>query len=266
MNRHVILCCVIGGAVFGAVQSFQVGWQAGCIQGLFFAGGMSAAMMLLPKIPWLLRQTEFPEELLLPGERVCNSWLANLVIDPNDYGLNHLSVGKHFWILGMKKKESIGGRLHLTNRRILFRAHRFNRVVGHTSVFLPTLRQIKDHSYGLVRQVRISTSYTSLDFVVTSPRELAETIGISTSPLTQTDAVRLRADVVAFPERCTGGMRPRTIAAQINRLVTFGSNAKYVVDTIANPISTIGGRLVEEFLEEPMTDVVDRKIRGKSAA
>lgn len=66
---------------------------------------------------------------LLPGEYLIMSKFANMVVSVQDSGLSRFAFDDYMGLVGMKGKEAIGGKAHLTNYRIIFKSHFFNRVL-----------------------------------------------------------------------------------------------------------------------------------------
>jgi hypothetical protein len=74
------------------------------------------------------------EHDLLPDEEVLHSRAANLWVRPSEFGLSEFAFG------GAQDAEALGGKAHLTNYRVVFAAHSFNRLTGLHSIFLPNIR------------------------------------------------------------------------------------------------------------------------------
>ncbi|MFF0204890.1 hypothetical protein [Streptomyces sp. NPDC005017] len=102
---------------------------------------------------------------LLPDEAVQFSKNANAVVNVAEAGLERYGHDQMMWTVGMRGMEAIGGRLHVTNYRLVFNAHPFNRMRGRFSVFLPVITQVRDTSRGIKRQVEISTGTHRFTFV-----------------------------------------------------------------------------------------------------
>jgi hypothetical protein len=82
---------------------------------------------------------------LLPGERIEVTKRANSVVHYTEHGLErirYLHIGLE--AIGWGGKEAIG-KLHLTNLRLLFASHKFNRLTGTFSIFLPTIMPRHHH-------------------------------------------------------------------------------------------------------------------------
>lgn len=103
---------------------------------------------------------------LIAGEEVLRSKAANAVIRPNDYGLERFPFDQYMPLVGMGDREAIGGKLHLTSYRLLFKAHRVNRAKGEFSIFLPTIRDAAAASHRVTRKIRIVTPSQEYEFVM----------------------------------------------------------------------------------------------------
>ncbi len=132
---------------------------------------------------------------LLPDERFSVSKNANAVIKISDYGLTELPAMKQAKYYGFGGKEAIGGKLHLSNYRLLFKSHQVNRAKGQFSVFLPTVQELQDRSRLLSKQLHISTPTQRFEFVVWGVPELIANISDSKRRLTAEQVSYLR-DVV----------------------------------------------------------------------
>lgn len=106
------------------------------------------------------------ESDLLPGERMILSKGANAVIRLDQYGLSRLPADQIMRLIGFAGKEAIGGKLHLTSYRLLFKSHRVNRVVGSFSIFLPTITALHDRSRWIAKKVEVATRMQSFEFVI----------------------------------------------------------------------------------------------------
>jgi hypothetical protein len=94
-------------------------------------------------------------EDLLPVEKLVLSKFANAIIKIEEHGLSQFFVDDLLGLVGMQGKEAIGGKLHLTNYRLVFKAHFLNRVSGKFSIALPTIQSIKDTSRFRTKRSRL---------------------------------------------------------------------------------------------------------------
>ena len=67
---------------------------------------------------------------LLDSEKLIQTKNANAVIKVDEHGLSRFAFDQLMWMVGMKGKEAIGGKIHLTNYRLIFKSHRINRLTG----------------------------------------------------------------------------------------------------------------------------------------
>jgi hypothetical protein len=109
---------------------------------------------------WHLTQND-----LLSDETVIIEKMAGAFIKLKDYNLRSLSYQN--W----GGTEKIGGRIHLTNYRLIFASNALNRVVGKFSILLPTIQQVKDTSFLVDRRIEIHTQAQIFEFQVWSIRE-----------------------------------------------------------------------------------------------
>lgn len=110
-----------------------------------------------------------PDELL-SGETVVREKAAGAFIKLKDFNLR--SLGSWNWA----GTEKLGGRLHLTNYRLIFAANKANRVVGKFSIILPTIKEIENTSFLIDRRIRISTQTQAFEFQVWGIQELTRSI------------------------------------------------------------------------------------------
>jgi len=92
--------------------------------------------------------------------------MASAVFDHSLIGLKgHLFESKAAMV-GLEDKEALGGMIYLTNYRLLYRSHILNRERGTFSIFLPSIRNISDTSFGPNRNITIETDVLDLNFIV----------------------------------------------------------------------------------------------------
>ena len=104
------------------------------------------------------RQLEQGE--LLSHETVITDKMAGAFVKLSDYNLRSLSY------LNWAGTEKIGGKLHLTNYRLVFTSNSFNRVVGTFSIFLPTILEITNTSFLVDRRIEIRTQAQVFEFQI----------------------------------------------------------------------------------------------------
>ena len=111
---------------------------------------------------------EITENDLFVGEKVLITKNANFVIKLNDFKLKSLSnaIEKTMAIIGFANKEAIGGRLYLTNYRLIFKTHPINRLKGKFSIFLSTINSVKDTSVFISKKIELLTISQNYEFVI----------------------------------------------------------------------------------------------------
>lgn len=107
----------------------------------------------------------FSKPALVPNEQVLYRKGANFVASLNESELDRFFADELMWLVGMQGKEAIGGHLYITNYRIIFVAHAFNRLKGQFSIPLNcitgTERKVKFPIYKLV----VLTDHGKYEFV-----------------------------------------------------------------------------------------------------
>lgn len=157
---------------------------------------------------------------LLPGETLILSKNANAVIEIDEHGLSRFAFDHLMGVIGMRGKEAIGGRLHLTNYRLIFKAHAFNRLRGTYGVFLPTVRQLRDTSSGVKRQCEVATETQKFTFVVWGVPGLISAIHSACSALGDEAKAQLGELALAHPERVGDGLKIAPVVEAFNRALT----------------------------------------------
>lgn len=141
---------------------------------------------------------------LYPGEQVLVSKDANAVITLSDHGLGSIpDTERAMASVGLGGKEAVGGRLHLTNWRLVFRSHPFNRVKGQVSIVLPTIVELMDASRFLTKKLRVTTRSARHDFIVWGIPDLIRAIEQARA---QADGAAIHAAVQADPSLLGSGL------------------------------------------------------------
>lgn len=103
---------------------------------------------------------------LLPGENIVLTKNVNAIIRIEEHGLSRFAFDHVMKATGLRGAEAIGGQLHLTNYRLVFKSSAVNRVKGVFSIFLPTLREVRNTSSGVKRQIGLATGTQRFTFIV----------------------------------------------------------------------------------------------------
>ncbi len=130
---------------------------------------------------------------LLPGERVVLSKPANAVIRLDEHGLSRFPADQLMRVMGFAGKEAIGGKLHLTNYRLLFTSHRVNRLTGGFSIYLPTITGLHDRSRWIAKKLEVVTRLQTFEFVVWGVPAFISTIQARAGQITTAQAMELAA-------------------------------------------------------------------------
>jgi hypothetical protein len=160
---------------------------------------------------------------LLPGERRVLTKRANAIVSPTDYGLERFPYDKHMGLVGMKDREAIGGKLHLTTARLVFKAHRINRLTGSMSIFLPSVVAAADTSHRVTRKVRIDTPSQAFEFVMWGIEEFLTALESQRAALGEEQRAELVAAIREHPEALGGGLE---VSRKVDQL--FGGRGSLV--------------------------------------
>jgi hypothetical protein len=143
---------------------------------------------------------------LLPGERRVLTKGANAIVRPTEYGLQRFPFDKYMGLVGMKNREAVGGKLHLTTARLVFKAHRLNRLKGSMSIFLPSVVGAADTSRLVTRKVRIDTPSQAFEFVMWGIEEFLSALESQRAALGQDQRAELIRTIREHPDALGGGL------------------------------------------------------------
>jgi hypothetical protein len=157
---------------------------------------------------------------LLPGEAALLSKKANAVIRPDEHGLSRFAFDHLLGTVGMSGMEAIGGNLHLTSYRLLFKAHPVNRLRGSFSIFLPTIQQVHNASSGITRKVDIVTGTQRYTYVVWGVPAVIAAIERARGALDRAAVERLAGLAVEHPQAIGEGLEVAGGIEAVNRALT----------------------------------------------
>jgi len=130
---------------------------------------------------------------LWPGEEQRLHCKANAVIIPQQHGLSDFVANQLLPLVGLAGQESIGGHLDVTDLRVLFTAHRFNRMRGTLSTPLDAIVNARSWRSGLAVGVEIETSIATQRYITWSGRKILAAIDDARARLTPDRLARLAA-------------------------------------------------------------------------
>jgi hypothetical protein len=157
---------------------------------------------------------------LLPGEAVLLSKKANAVIRPDQHGLSRFAFDHLMGSVGMAGQEAIGGNLHLTSYRLLFKAHPVNRLRGAFSIFLPTIQQVRNASSGIARKVEVVTGTQRYTYVAWGVPAVIAAIDGARAALDRAAVARLASLAVGHAGALGEGLEVAGGIEAVNRALT----------------------------------------------
>lgn len=176
----------------------------------------------------------FPPNALLPGELILKTKNANFVITSVEYSMEKFPHDFMLTWIGLAGKEALGGQLHVTNLRLIFRAHRANRIHGQLSIFLPEIAILENASSMLVKRLVVATQASRETFIVWGVLGVIETI---------------RSAQQSFPADWQGVW----VALQNNPgVLGDGMNYSRFMDRLVHRSTDLGGDLTD-LLQDPFS-------------
>jgi GRAM domain len=156
-------------------------------------------------------------QLLLRGEGVLRTKLANAIIRRSDYDLAEFGHSDRLLALvGLAGAEGIGGKLYLTNYRLVFVSHAINRVTGTFSIFLSTIKQIQGDARVLKKRISVATGTSSFEFIAWGIPPFLRAVEGAKAKLTDSEVEGVREEVKANPEKVGSGLRKSALLGDLD--------------------------------------------------
>jgi len=195
---------------------------------------------------------QFRDADLLEGERLLTSKLANAIIRPADYDLSRFFADDLLWTVGMKNKEAIGGKLHLTTYRLLFRSHAANRLTGEFELFLPAVVSVRDTSFLWTRKFAVDTETTHQEFVIWGIPHFLQAVEAARAALTVDSLSTIRASVLA--RGTTLALKTQTGIELANQVFAGVKKMQEVSEFVDNPLKAIAFKAVRELFDASVAE------------
>lgn len=113
---------------------------------------------------------------LLDGESVMYSGRVNALISPSEHGLSQFAADQLLDRIGAEGQEAIGGKLFVTQARIIFSSHRLNRLSGRLSTPLSVVDSYQRFKSGLLRGLEVRTQAANQSYVSWSAGKAIRTL------------------------------------------------------------------------------------------
>ena len=136
---------------------------------------------------------------LLASERVIASRPANFLIASADYGLSPFLNASLLNRFGFAGQEALGGRLHVTNFRIVFRSHAANRITGQLSILLPEIVDVRNESSLFVKRMTVTSEAADESFIIWGLTGFIRTIQAAQKNLGPAESRKMWEEVRANP-------------------------------------------------------------------
>ncbi|WP_183565390.1 hypothetical protein [Mucilaginibacter sp. SP1R1] len=252
--KQALFAALLFGIAMSVVFALKNGFEIGLVTGLFCGALFGLGLYLFSNSGMVKRQTAIGPEVLFPGEQIIVGVPANLVVKPKEFGLKQFAFDQFLWTVGMKDKEALGGRVYVTNYRIIFKSHRLNRLVGMISVFLPTVMDAKNTSFFITKKATIKTVITSMDFVLSDVDQFIELIKIQKDQLTEQDLHNMQQYIIEYPNKCSDGLVAWQAINTVNNLLVFNDKVQEKIEYFTDPLAALGGLLMKEFIDKNIAE------------
>lgn len=150
------------------------------------------------------------DDYLLPGENIIETKGANFLLRLDENELRQFGVfgvDSEMRLLGLGEgKESIGGKLYLTNFRLFFHSHSVNRFTGSLSIFLPKIIETKQTSGLITKVMEVVTLDYSFEFIAWGVPKFMTAVAAARDSLLPQQTEDLRIAVHDSPEKCGDGL------------------------------------------------------------
>ncbi len=243
------------GAYFTYIFGSPIGLLTGLLCGLFFG----ILLILFVNSPFIEKQTEISQDKLIEDEKIIASQLANLVIRPKDFKLNDFAFDGLLWAVGMKNKEAIGGKLYITNYRLIFKSHKYNRVRGDFSIFLPTIKTTKGVTFLLMNKIILETYSSKIEMVIDKPKEICKIIDDLKNNLSLQTTETIKNLIIQHPEKCSDSLKSWKAINVLNNIFLIGNKGGEALEFVKSPIEALSSIFLKEFLDKTIVDEWQKK-------
>ena len=189
----------------------------------------------------------FDAGMLFTGETILQAKLATALIRRSDYGLEQMAgedaVLKLFGQAGI---EGIGGKLHLTNYRLVFDSHSYNRVTGVFSVFLSTIVGTTGDTRFTKKRITVSTHATAYEFIAWGIPALLKLIEDARTSLTEPSLDALKSEVEAHPQKVGSGFEQSGL--DLGDIKAVGGKLEALISIAVKPLDIANIANVIELL------------------
>lgn len=166
---------------------------------------------------------------LLPDERVIMTKFANMVVSVKETNLSRFAFDDYMGLVGMKGKEAIGGKAYLTNYRIIFKSHFFNRMRGSHSIFLPNIVEVS----ATLNNLEVETSSQHFEFVMWFKAGFIDAVRKAKTEIDATVLEKLKETVVLNPEIIGYGLQKWATLEVVNQVCLGGRKLQSVLEHLS---------------------------------
>lgn len=257
--KQALLAGSIFGIPMGAFFSIIMLSLSGLLIGFFCGLLFGLLIFLFANSNFVKKQTAIQQGKLLQGEKIIASEPANLIIKPKEFKLKSFAFDSLLWTVGMKDKEALGGKLHITNYRLIFKSHNFNRIRGDFSIFLPTIKTTQDFRMLIIKKIILETYSSKIEVVIDNPKAICRLIDEQKSNLTQQRIDEISTLIIQNPEKSSESLKSWKAINVVNNILLVGNKGNEILEFIKNPIEALSSIFLKEFLDKTIIEEWQKK-------
>lgn len=189
------------------------------------------------------------EKDLLENEKVFLSNHSNLIVQPKNFGVENMVFDDYMWAVGMKDKEALGGRIYLTNYRLIFKSHFANRIRGKISIFHPSIKEIRNTSFLMTKKITIESHTSKVDFVMWGIDKFLHAFNTHRPTINSSTMDEIQNQIIEHPEKCSDGLKTWNSLNTINNLMLIGKEGEDLSNLVTNPIGALGSIFMKEMVD-----------------
>ena len=187
---------------------------------------------------------------LQAGEELLLSKKANFVIAVSEYGLSRFIADDLMWVAGLEGKEAIGGKLYVTNYRLIFISHSLNRISGFFEIFLPAITKTYNSSRGITKSITLETEIADFKFIVWGIPKLLDQIDSSVSAFLASKENHLSELLIEAGSSGDSGFTKNKSIEILNKIFLFARTQTDNLSTAKDPFRALSELLLDEAIKK----------------
>jgi len=136
-----------------------------------------------------------------------------------------------------------------------------NRLRGVFSVFLPTIKGVRNSSYFITRKLTLETYTTEIEVVLFDVKQMIGNIQSQLGKLNESEVEHLRELVIQNPNKLTDGLSKWDSFNTLNNILRLRKPIDNSVKLFLNPIGAIGSYFMNELLDKTISERWQEKFK-----